>query len=118
MTETLSEDLHLPRWRANGGMYMRRLVLGIGLALVVASTASAHADDPCAAQRDLYIALVLNGPPQDKATYDKLAAALDAVFTCNNPGVSLHDFGDLDQFFATPIAISPIPVPPTPTVGP
>ena len=57
---------------------------------------------------DQYIALASQGPPQDRAAFEELAAALDALFTCHNPGISVNDFGDLDQFF----------VPPTPTAQP
>jgi hypothetical protein len=87
---------------------MRQLLLALGLALVLVNVASSQPEDECAAERDHYIALASHGPPQDQATFDELAAALDALFTCHNAGVSIHDFGDVEQFFVAP----------TPTVGP
>jgi hypothetical protein len=81
---------------------MRPLLLALSLAVMVTSIAFGQPEDPCATQRDLYIALALQGPPQDQAGYDELAAALDALFTCHNPGISIHDFGDIEQFFVSP----------------
>jgi len=89
---------------------MRHLVLAASLTLVLVGTAYAQ-PDPCAAQRDQYIGLELAGPPQDKAAYDQLAAALDALFMCHNPGISIHSFGDLDQFFVPPATATPTPTP-------
>jgi hypothetical protein len=85
---------------------MRQLVVALGLVLVVTTAASAQPDDPCATQRDQYIALASQGPPQDQAAFDALKAALDALFTCHNPGMSLQDFGDVDQFFVPPTPVA------------
>ena len=85
-----------------------RVLLGIALAVAVISVAFAQTDDPCAAQRDHYIALASLGPPQDAASQAELAAALDALFTCHNAGTSIYDFGNPLQFFATP---TPTPTP-------
>jgi hypothetical protein len=90
-------------WRDLGTGSLVLLALGASFAL----SAGAQPEDPCAVQRDAYIALASHGPPQTQAAFDELKEALEALFTCHNPGTSLSDFGDLNQFF--------VPATPTPT---